>query len=1607
MMSFKPRMRLFSVLRSAPAARRRFATEARLTSDHVRIVEVGPRDGLQNEKKAIPLETKLELIRRLAKTGVTTIEAGSFVPAKWVPQMASTAEICEHLLQTPPESADVIAYNYLVPNVRGLENLIKVLDTTGVPADDATTTTEISLFAAATEAFSKANTNCTIDESLERVRPVVALAKTRNIRVRGYVSVALGCPYEGPEVSPVKVADITRSLLEMGADEVSVADTTGMGTAPRTMELLQALRAAGIASTDLALHFHDTYGQALVNTIVGLEHGIRIFDSSVGGLGGCPYSKGATGNVSTEDMVHTVHSLGMNTGINLEEMARIGAWISGELGRFNESRAGKAILARSEEDNLPRASFVVMSSPSREDEPPMLPLPGAPALSWSQFRGRLAALFHGADPRVCVAFWLFGLINNVLYVIILSAALDLVGPDLPKGVVLLADVIPSFGTKLVAPYFIQAVPYPVRVLVFVTFSTTGMLLVALSPAYTDGGPIATKIAGIILSSMSSGGGELSFIALTHHYGPFSLASWGSGTGAAGLVGAGAYALATTSFGFSVKATLLASACLPAVMVISFFTILPQSQVRSFSARRTGYGSREENSADDIDEREQLLDESTDESQSQKKPASHETGLGWQAFKANLQRSKGLFLPFMLPLLLVYVAEYTINQGVAPTLLFPLQDSPFDHYRAFYPAYNAIYQVGVFISRSSTPFFRVHSLYFPSLLQFLNLIILTLHSLFNFIPSVWLVFGIVFWEGLLGGLVYVSTFAEIADRVPVEDREFSLGATTASDSGGVCIAGFISMAFESGSDHLLGRPSTKFRKIQVLAVFAFWSLYLTRGNKHGPPVVRKISSRLTEKLSVWQTTVIVFLWLYVSRNFAKIVGLECPEPLANLYSRSFFRATWIATALDAGFWTAMKVKPKWLREIASLVFTVYYLIAAERADEKVRRVRATLTLDHMRVSWNKGTSPYLWALASLTRPRLTKYAPRAIRIPRPASSIYDQPTNAWLYFDGPLSALRDQTCIVLDSPGGGFVSMSPRNSEDRLLSWAARTKVPILSLDYKKAPEYPYPYALNECYDVYHTIVSTRGRCIGLNGQTHPRIVVTGDSAGANLAVGMTLMVLQSGSTDASLWQGQNVLPRPDGLVLAYPALNMKIESWMTEEQMALIQEKSTRRTNQNVLQRKNMDYQRLTPFTSPGTSFADLQQDSCSDLDLEANDLGEKTTRKLAQHRHKSAMLAQEAEAAAVAEHQPKQIRTRLAVSSVISYVQDRVLTPEMMRAMIILYIGPHNRPDFNTDYLLSPTLAPEAILARFPKTYIITGERDPLVDDTVIFAGRLRQAKLRQFQERQDLGLEKSHRAFNDKDHVEVSLLPGVSHGFMQMAGFFPESWKHINRCATWISELFALSETKTASSSSLLQSLHDLTQPAKKKPPPLHSLQHLLTHHHNNHRTRARNHTRRFTGESSADEDKPLEMSITKLTPLTPMGSKAGGRASSTGPPRPDDGHEASIHSTSHSQPQLPVNGNMGNPGRLRSVSRGRSINSLAVGTRRQHRVPAKLSLPPEDLECEEEEEGYVSDYFQSPVAIIPLRERNRSMNSLASEEDLLDRRMTGLAGGLMGIGEGARTP
>jgi hydroxymethylglutaryl-CoA lyase len=268
--------------------------------------------------------------------------------------MANSAEILDHVLQKRPPYP--VKYQWLLPNMRGLEGYLAAFNSRNQdPASSQSSQEhhEVSIFTAATESFTQKNTNCSIAESLARFKPIMKESMEKGFVVRAYISVALGCPYEGPNVDPHKVAELAVSLLEMGANEISVADTTGMGTALKTAELLKTLNAAGIDKSDIAMHFHDTYGQALVNSVVALEHGIRTFDGAVGGLGGCPFSPGATGNVATEDLVHLFHSLGLETGVDMEKLAETGEWISQELGRPNESRAGKATLSQIQKQGQP------------------------------------------------------------------------------------------------------------------------------------------------------------------------------------------------------------------------------------------------------------------------------------------------------------------------------------------------------------------------------------------------------------------------------------------------------------------------------------------------------------------------------------------------------------------------------------------------------------------------------------------------------------------------------------------------------------------------------------------------------------------------------------------------------------------------------------------------------------------------------------------------------------------------------------------------------------------------------------------------------------------------------------------------------------------------------------------------------------------------------------------------------------------------------------------------------------------------------------------------------------------------------------------------------
>lgn len=293
----------------------------------VRIVEVGPRDGLQNEKQPIDTATKIALIEQLANAGVSYIESGSFVNPKWVPQMAGSEEVFEKISRK-----DGITYAALTPNMQGFERAVQV------------NVDEVAIFAAASEAFSQKNINCSIAESIQRFEPIMAAAKAQNIKVRGYVSCVVGCPYEG-HIEPAVVADVAKQLLDMGCYEVSMGDTIGVGTPASVTAMLEACLKL-IPADKLAVHLHDTYGQALANIFAALQLGISVIDSSVAGLGGCPYAKGASGNVATEDVVYMLNGLGIEHGIDLDALIDAGDGICRFLNRPNGSKVANAILAK-------------------------------------------------------------------------------------------------------------------------------------------------------------------------------------------------------------------------------------------------------------------------------------------------------------------------------------------------------------------------------------------------------------------------------------------------------------------------------------------------------------------------------------------------------------------------------------------------------------------------------------------------------------------------------------------------------------------------------------------------------------------------------------------------------------------------------------------------------------------------------------------------------------------------------------------------------------------------------------------------------------------------------------------------------------------------------------------------------------------------------------------------------------------------------------------------------------------------------------------------------------------------------------------------------------
>ncbi|KAF3422604.1 hypothetical protein E2986_04225 [Frieseomelitta varia] len=300
----------------------------RSVSNFVKVVEVGPRDGLQNERNIVPTEVKVEFINKLSDSGLKNIEVTSFVSPKWVPQMADNAQIYQKINKKPN-----VSYPVLVPNMKGLEDAMKV------------NVREIAIFLAASETFSRKNTNCSIDNSMKKARTVIEEALKHDIKVRGYISCIVGCPYEG-QIQTKAVTNLAAFMLECGCYEISLGDTIGVGSPNKVKNVLHELEHVSNDMNKFAIHCHDTYGQALVNIYASLECGIKTFDSSVAGLGGCPYAAGASGNVATEDLLYLLHGQNLETGIDLNKIVKIGEFISSQLQKQNQSKAATAILAK-------------------------------------------------------------------------------------------------------------------------------------------------------------------------------------------------------------------------------------------------------------------------------------------------------------------------------------------------------------------------------------------------------------------------------------------------------------------------------------------------------------------------------------------------------------------------------------------------------------------------------------------------------------------------------------------------------------------------------------------------------------------------------------------------------------------------------------------------------------------------------------------------------------------------------------------------------------------------------------------------------------------------------------------------------------------------------------------------------------------------------------------------------------------------------------------------------------------------------------------------------------------------------------------------------------
>ncbi|POW05900.1 hypothetical protein PSHT_10574, partial [Puccinia striiformis] len=656
---------------------------------------------------------------------------------------------------------------------------------------------------------------------------------------------------------------------------------------------------------------------------------------------------------------------------------------------------------------------------------------------------------------------------------------------------------------------------------------------------------------------------------------------------------------------------------------------------------------------------------------------------------------------------------------------------------------------------------------------------------------------------------------------------------------------------------------------------FWAWRLRSGDPGGPTGVKQLNNRF-KRFTPWQISVTLLTCLYGIRHWDTLIGLAAPEPLARLYSRGFYRATWINTALDAGFATAAPIPLKWLRDLLSVLFSGYYLIYASEADEKLRRYRAVPTVEVLRLTWEKTTNPIIEFFTRTHRPTIP--IKRKFIFPRPSGSKYTKPITCWLYSArSDLELVRTKN-LILDVPGGGFIAMSPLHHEERIIQWTIKTGIPVLSIDYCKAPEYPFPYAIHECMDVYRVIQESKGRVIGM-GRDMVDIVLTGDSAGANLSAAMIISILES-TPDSPF----HSLRLPVGIIWLYAALDFNFTSWMSPENLRIMRrgnspsnlpdgiveakshldhksplsvfddrsryERKFRKSMANLPTMVATWKRALTPGVERSLSDVELKlSEAESPNTFDDNRGGSTGLGKDLPSSHSSGVENEKSLGERVLFHeeefskfepsvdieqdylmpaksndaevppsptraQRKAFGTHLTMTSRTGFFNDRIISPSMMRCMAICYVGPRNAPDLTKDHHISPIFTPSSILARFPPVYLVCGEKDPFVDDTVIIAGKIREAKQQRKREalaklQKDSGGPDFNKSTKldpileeeEADWVQMRIFEGWSHGFAQMLSLLPEVSTALDLTADFILSAFQKHDARMQPEPTLLQ--------------------------------------------------------------------------------------------------------------------------------------------------------------------------------------------------------------